>query len=221
MPSPTVARLTRERIVEAVTGLLEDAGVEAVSTRTIGEALQVHPTALYRHFRDMDELLREAADGILAGVVGAGSSSDQPEGLDAAAGLCRRLREVLLAHPGAARVVASGPSRFANERAITERLLALLDESQLKHHDVTPAYHALIGFTVGWAALDASDPEPSVEDVSARHRTWRASYLAASPADFPATVKFASQLYPSLDEQFEFGLELILSGLRERSNLNP
>ena len=66
--SPSTERLTRARIVAAVTDLLEHGGVDGVSTRTIGEALDVHPTALYRHFRDMDELLREAADGILAGI---------------------------------------------------------------------------------------------------------------------------------------------------------
>ena len=53
-----------------------------MSTRTIGEALDVHPTALYRHFRDMDELLREAADGILAGLAdglgGDGLVGDRP-----------------------------------------------------------------------------------------------------------------------------------------------
>ena len=35
----------------------------------VGDALGVHPTALYRHFRDMDELIREAADHILEGLV--------------------------------------------------------------------------------------------------------------------------------------------------------
>lgn len=159
----------------------------------------------------------EAADGILAGVADADEGPDQAEGLNAAAALCRRLREVFMAHPGAARVLAAGPSRFTNERAITDRLLSLLSGTDLNENDVAPAYHALIGFTVGWSALDAGDPGLSAEDVSARHRTCRASYLAASPVDFPCTVQFASQLCPSLDEHFEFGPPLIVSGLRERS----
>lgn len=81
--SSSTERLTRARIVAAVTDLLEHGGVDAVSTRTIGEALDVHPTALYRHFRDMDELLREAADGILAGIADGirdpAASAGQPE----------------------------------------------------------------------------------------------------------------------------------------------
>jgi len=84
-------RLTRAKIVAAVTELLEHGGVDAVSTRTIGEALDVHPTALYRHFRDMDELLREAADGILAGLAdGIRDPADGRDGRDGRGGRYER-----------------------------------------------------------------------------------------------------------------------------------
>ena len=69
-------RLSRERIVAAVVDLLESGGVDAVTTRTVGEALQVHPTALYRHFRDMDDLIREVAPAYF-------TTGEQAEGADA------------------------------------------------------------------------------------------------------------------------------------------
>lgn len=214
------ARLSRERIVAAVTTLLERDGVDGVSTRTIGEALDVHPTALYRHFRDMDELLREAADVILAGAVVAADRRDERasvhDDLDRAASLCRETRSVLMAHPGAARVMSGGPSRMANERAVTERLLALLSSAGVPDDDVAPAYHALIEYTVGSAAIDSLEDERSPEASEARHRAWRADYLVASPTGYPATTRFAARLYPDVEEQFEFGLELMVSALRAR-----
>jgi AcrR family transcriptional regulator len=220
--SSSSERLTRTRIVAAVTDLLEHGGVDAVSTRTIGEALDVHPTALYRHFRDMDELLREAADGILAGIADGvrdpadGSDADGPGlALDAVAELCRRLRAVLMSHPGAAQVMASGPARMPNERALTEKMLGLLSEAGLPDADVTLAYHALIEYVVGSAAIDTAGTSDSPEDVEVRHRLWRAAYFAASPADFPHTTRLAALLYPSLDDQFEFGIDLLISGLRQ------
>src|SRR5215472_646796 len=150
--SSSTERLTRARIVAAVTELLEHGGVDAVSTRTIGEALDVHPTALYRHFRDMDELLREAADGILADLAaGVGGNP-----LDAVAELCRRLRAVLMSHPGAAQVMASGPARIPNDRAPTEKMLGLLSEAGLPDAEVTLAYHAVIEYVVGSAAIDTA-----------------------------------------------------------------
>ena len=59
MPTATrTGRLSRDKIIAAVTELLESEGVDAVSTRTIGEALSVHPTAerwtgtpCFLHFR--------------------------------------------------------------------------------------------------------------------------------------------------------------------------
>jgi AcrR family transcriptional regulator len=210
--SSSAERLTRARIVAAVTDLLEHGGVDAVSTRTIGEALDVHPTALYRHFRDMDELLREAADGILAGLAaGVGGNP-----LDAVAELCRRLRAVLMSHPGAAQVMASGPARMPNERALTEKMLGLLSEAGLPDAEVTLAYHAVIEYVVGSAAIDTAGTADSPAEVEARHRVWRAAYFAAPPAEFPHTTRLAALLYPSLDEQFEFGIEVLITGLRQR-----
>jgi TetR/AcrR family tetracycline transcriptional repressor len=226
--SSSSERLTRARIVAAVTDLLEHGGVDAVSTRTIGEALDVHPTALYRHFRDMDELLREAADGILAGMADEvrdasdGAGGDGPgDALAAVAALCLRLRAVLMSHPGAARVMASGPARMPNERALTEKMLGLLSETGLPDAEVTLAYHALIEYVVGSAAIDTAGRSDSPDDVEARHRLWRAAYFAASPAEFPYTTRLAALLYPSLDEQFEFGIEVLIAGLRQRLGRLP
>jgi TetR/AcrR family tetracycline transcriptional repressor len=217
MPTATRAgRLSRDKIIAAVTELLESEGVDAVSTRTIGEALSVHPTALYRHFRDMDELLREAADSIMAGLVERMPAVGDGAGLDGASAVCRDLRQVLMTHPGAARVMASGPSRMENERAFTERLLGLLGEAGLSDEDTVFGYHALVEFTVGSAAIDAIEPAPSSDEEAARHRRWRADYLTASPDAFPQTVRLANELYPSMSEQFEFGLDLLIAGLRQR-----
>lgn len=206
-------RLTRVRIVEAVVELLEAGGVDAVTTRTVGDALGVHPTALYRHFRDMDELIREAADHILEGLVEPTSEAEELDPFQAVLKLCLRLRNTLMTHPGAASGVASGPSRMPHERVFTERILELLSQAGLPDEHVVMAYHALIEFTVGSSAIDA--PGLAAEtDEEARHRAWRADYLTASPEDFPVTVRVAPQLYPTQDAQFQYGLRALVEGLR-------
>jgi len=215
------ARLTRERIVAAVTDLLERGGIEAVSTRTVGEALQVHPTALYRHFRDMDELLRDAADRILDGLVDDLPEQTPPDALKTTEELCWRLRRVLMAHSGAARVMAAGPSRMPNERALTEVMLGLLCEAGLGEEEVPLAYHALIEYVVGSAALDTASGPETAEDVETRHRAWRADYYASSLQQFPQTLRVADHLYPDLDAQFRFGLDLMIAGLRSRIGSIP
>lgn len=222
-PSPVNGRsprLTRERIVEAVIDLLETGGVDAVTTRTVGDALGVHPTALYRHFRDMDELIREAADHILEGLVAPPSTQEQRDPLEAVLELCIRLRNTLMAHPGAASGVASGPSRMPHERVFTERMLELLSGAGLPDQDVVMAYHALIEYTVGSSAIDA--PGLAAEpDEEALHRVWRAEYLTAPPEEFPVTVRVALQLYPPRDAQFQYGLRTLVEGLRLKVTSTP
>ncbi len=209
-------RLSRERIVAAVVDLLESGGVDAVTTRTVGEALQVHPTALYRHFRDMDDLIREAADHILEGVTDGVPEDTDP--LGTLYRLCLRLRAALMSHPGAAGGVASGPSRKLHERVLTERMLDLLTSAGLGEEDVVLGYHALVEYTVGSAVIDAPGPDTE-QDEESRHRAWRADYLAAPPAEFPMTVRLASVLYPSQDAQFRYGLRLLVDGLRAKAGL--
>jgi hypothetical protein len=119
-------------------------------------------------------------------------------------------------HPGAARVMSFGPSRMRNERALTETLLALLTETGLPDDEVVRAYHALIEFTVGSTAIDTVDSAGSPAEVDARHRTWRADYLVAPPDRYPHTTRLAASMYPSQHDQFAFGLDLMIGGLRER-----
>jgi AcrR family transcriptional regulator len=64
-----MARLTRDLIVSAAINVMGDVGFEHLSVRKLGEALDADPTAIYRHFRSKDELLRAMGDRSLAGVV--------------------------------------------------------------------------------------------------------------------------------------------------------
>ncbi len=56
-----MARLTPDIIVTAAIDVMGDVGFEQFSVRKLGDALDADPTAIYRHFRSKDELLR--ADG--------------------------------------------------------------------------------------------------------------------------------------------------------------
>jgi AcrR family transcriptional regulator len=64
-PEPERARLSRERIVEAALGLLERQGWEALSMRRLAQELDVWPMAVYRYFRDKDELVDALAGYVI------------------------------------------------------------------------------------------------------------------------------------------------------------
>ncbi|HEV2476668.1 MAG TPA: TetR family transcriptional regulator [Candidatus Dormibacteraeota bacterium] len=60
--------LTRERLVDAALGLIDDEGLEGLSMRALADRLQVKAASLYWHVRDRDELLQLLADAILESV---------------------------------------------------------------------------------------------------------------------------------------------------------
>lgn len=60
------AGLDRERLVEAAVDLLQEKGLDALSTRQLAERLGVQSPALYWHIRDKSELLGLVADAICA-----------------------------------------------------------------------------------------------------------------------------------------------------------
>lgn len=58
--------LSREIIVAAADAVVQRDGLDRLTFQTIGEELDAHPTSIYRHFRDKDELLLALIDTLRA-----------------------------------------------------------------------------------------------------------------------------------------------------------
>jgi AcrR family transcriptional regulator len=206
------ANLTRDRIIDAAAELAEREGADHVTVRALGEALGCDPTALYRHFRNVDELHRAVGDHFLAAV----DVAPRPREAWRAAvrRLCVELRRAQLRQPGLAALVHAAPTRLGNELAITEALLRELRRGGLKPPAAARAYHSLVELTVGSAAIDAPIASMPTSVRTATYRRWRKDYAALDPEQFPASVEVAKHLYDgAADERFMDALDLMLSGL--------
>jgi AcrR family transcriptional regulator len=58
--------LSREIIVAAADAVVQREGLDRLTFQAIGEELDAHPTSIYRHFRDKDELLLALIDSLRA-----------------------------------------------------------------------------------------------------------------------------------------------------------
>lgn len=206
-----MTRLTRDSIVSAAIEVIGTHGSEQLSVRKLGEAIDADPTAIYRHFRSKDELLRAVGDRCLIGV-----TDDLPTSSwrDCIRELCIRIRAANLAQPALATLVRGAPPRHDNERQITETILVRLGDAGFDAVAAAFAYHALIELTIGSAAIDSS---LASEDPAARARIyadWRSDYAALDAAVFPRSVEGASALYPgTADDRFAYALDRLLDGL--------
>jgi AcrR family transcriptional regulator len=63
-----MARLSRERIIEAVFRLLDEEGWEPLSMRRLAQELDVWPMAVYRYFHDKDELVDALVADVIEGI---------------------------------------------------------------------------------------------------------------------------------------------------------
>jgi len=86
--------LTRDRLVEAALGLINEEGLDGLSMRALAERLEVKAASLYWHVRDRGELLELLAESILETVVqprrGAGWRQSAMATGDALPGSCSR-----------------------------------------------------------------------------------------------------------------------------------
>lgn len=204
------ARLSRDAICQAALDLLAETDTATFSLRALGDRLGVDPTAIYRHFHDKDELLREVGDRALAPVTrGFVTSKDPREDIRR---MCTRLRKTMLRSQVALTLTAYGPTRHVNELRITEVMLDALTRCGLTEEETVIAYHVLIEYTIGSASLDAPLAATGA-DRRGTYRTWRSDYSALSPEQYPTSVRMAQKLYPSSDVVFTAGLDALIDGL--------
>jgi AcrR family transcriptional regulator len=206
-----MARLTAEIIVTAAIEVIAEGGSEQFSVRRLGEALDADPTAIYRHFRSKDELLRAIGDRGLAGLVDGLPASSWRECIRE---LCIRIRAANLAQPAIASLVRGAPPRHRNELLITETILAQLHEAGFGADAAARAYHAVIELTIGSAAIDSTLAALPATERDRIYDEWRTDYAALDPNAFPRSVESAASLYPeTADERFAYALDRLLDGI--------
>lgn len=209
------ATLSRERIVSAAVALVERRGADHLTVRALGEELGCDPSALYRHFRDVDDLHRAVGDHFLSDV----DITPRPRESwrSAVRRMCIELRAAQLRQPRLAALVHAAPTRLGNELAFTEALLAALRRGGFRTPAAVKAYHALIELTVGSAAIDAALAALPVAEREAEYARWRDDYAALDAAAFPVLRAAAPHLYRGgADERFAEALDLLLDGLVAR-----
>lgn len=199
--------LTREAFVRAALELIDAEGLDALTTRTLGDALGVHGTAIYRHFANMDEL----NEAVLAHMLETSGVSIPAVGTprERILGLLRSLRRAFAQHPN----LALPNLLMQDEQATGEFVIATLDllaQMGLRDGDLVVAYQMLETFTVGTNAYDFVGYPHALES---RRRGRR---LSGHPAfdDASRSLEAMEQLN---DEAFEVAAAALLDAVEAMS----
>ncbi|MET7398642.1 TetR/AcrR family transcriptional regulator C-terminal domain-containing protein [Dactylosporangium sp. NPDC005572] len=203
MVRPRTPLLTRERIVETATAIVDADGLDALSTRRLARDLGVQAPSLYNHFATKEEIVDAVGDAIVAGVDLSMLGRDPwPVALKAWA---RAYRAAFRAHPNVVPFLARGPAR-------------------------RPASLRLADAVYG-ALVDAGWPPAMATRIGATMRYFVAgSALGSFALGFVDDPSLYAEQYPHLRDAhrlaghheqvdegaFELGLEALVDGLERR-----
>ena len=211
-PGPK-AMLSITGIAASAIALADAEGAEALSLGRIAQRLGVSANALYRYVDSRDDLDVIVHDQALSAPVGIGPGEDWAA---AAAVWCRALRGRYQRHPWLSDMRIRVP--FApNALAWLDNLLDRLEPSGLSERQSLHAAGLLDGYVRSRAGAErdiaqqggGTDPEALVAHIGAAHFSARLPRVAGMIMD-----GLYRQAAAGADEEFEFGLECILTGLR-------
>ena len=198
--------MPREQIVAAALAILDEEGADALSLRALAQRLESSTATLYRHFDSRADLLAQVVDRIFGEIeVDPGQAANWQ---DACGALATAMFEVLRRHRNAAPLIGEHVPVGPNALVHRERALALLLPAGFSPALAARAYSTLARHVLGFALQlhQAAAQRREDADVSAHlHRL--------DPDRFPATVAVADALPVALEDEFEFGLRLIITGL--------
>ncbi|WP_053667552.1 TetR/AcrR family transcriptional regulator [Streptomyces sp. MMG1121] len=209
------SELTPEAIVQASLRIAARGSANAFTVRRLGEELGADPTAVYRHFRDKDELLLEVADRTLGEVL-----DSIPEGLgwqDRIRALADGSLAVALKYPAVASTMASRTTRRANEFRVVELILGAVTEAGLSGAEAAVHYRmvgdSLLALVGQRAAFRLFSPTVRAADES----SWTHEYRLLDPEHFPQITAVADELAAvTLDAVFRARVESLITAIERR-----
>ncbi|MFT4132541.1 tetracycline resistance transcriptional repressor TetR [Labrys sp. (in: a-proteobacteria)] len=201
-----MAKLQREKVIRAALDLLNEVGVDGLTTRRLADHLGVQQPALYWHFKNKRALLDALAHAMLAERHTHAVPRPEDDWCSFITGNARSFRQALLSYRDGARIHA-GTRPNGAETANAEAQLRCLTEAGFTPADTTYALMTISYFVVG-----------SVMEQQAAHadRTERADLplpAATSPLLAEAMETFDRE---GPDTAFERGLGFIIAGLKEK-----
>lgn len=193
--------LDRDLIVRTAIRLLDDVGLDALSLRRLAKELDVHPSALYWHFENKQELLDEMARSLVYDVVTADDQRPpQDDTWDAwLAGLAHAQRQAVRSHRDGALLLVAARTDADYQLAYLDVLVSRLVEAGFSAEQAGTAIETITNYTLGTSLIEQRSAAASRPDAAQPNHPHLTAILRAAE-DHDAT--------------FERGLRWLLDGIR-------
>lgn len=195
----------KERIVATALKIVDEEGAEALSLRVLAQRLDSSTATLYRHFSNRAELINHVIDHTF------GAVSAQADGLrslgweEACRAMAMWMFESLRSHPNVAPLLLAQVPTGPNAMALREVTLQVLLDAGFSPPVAIRCYATLARFVLGFSIqLNGED----TEDAALAQAYWN-----SGDDSRPASAAVAAYFPVPLDDEFSFGLDLLVTGL--------
>ena len=212
--------ITAELIVDTAFRMIDERGADGFSMRAVATELGVFPATLYWHVGDRAQLLGLVELRWVQGIELPDDLSDWREWMHE---LALRYRAHAHRYPNVARMVTVERARNVESLVIPDAIIGKLADLGLGDR-LVHAYNALMGAVRGFVVLELSmAPDPAVpDDVEDAEAELRGVDPARFPhltqhfhllADRALSIRWSESSLHSLDESYEFLVQLLLDGI--------
>lgn len=207
--------LHREDVILTAVELLDEVGLDRLTTRALTTRLGVQPGALYWHVRSKQELLTAIADKIMgeafaepaddgaAGRDTSGSTGNHSDWAARTTAFAHRTRNAMLAHRDGARIVAGHLSMGTGTLEAAEQGLALMRAAGVPLARAAYFGDTITSYVTGFVLQEqATAPTPT------------GPLPEIEPSRFPNLTLWQATKPATRDDAFATGLSLIIRGLQ-------
>jgi AcrR family transcriptional regulator len=204
------ARFTTDEIAAAALGIVDEAGLSALSMRSLAAALGTGPMTVYNYVPDKEGLEELVVAAVVADVRVPKPTDDwQRDAYAIADAMWRGIR----AHPAAIPLVLTRRTVSASGFAAADALIAALARAGLSDRDRLAAFHGVLGFVVGAAQAELAGPFTRGRDAA--DAAARIGSVAGGTYPHIEALSVVAMETPA-EEDFERGLRMLLDGIATR-----
>ena len=177
-------RLDQSTIVDGVLELARTEPHARLTFKRLGEHLGVDASAMYRHFRNRDELVRASLDRLSgwAAETGRAASGSWRERIEA---VVMRTAELGLEHPAIGKEGAVTDPAGPGDASAVEFLLEMLTEAGLRGEALIRCYAAISGFMLAHSSAMAHEVYHRQDEVRDGSIPWISTFGPIALEEYP------------------------------------
>lgn len=208
--------LTADAIVEVAVRICDSERIDSLTIRRLASELDVGTMTLYSYFRSKEEILDGVADHVLGSFEVPSVEGHTAE--ETVRTLAHALLGMMRRHPSVVYLMASRTTTSARSmKGAMDDVIGCLRDAGFSDEAAVRVYAALMIYALGFASYQLPRQWGLPGEEAAELRRQRTHFYASLPRDqFPNLVDLSPVVTTmASDEQFDFGLDALVAGLRE------